>query len=74
VLDVEGWRKQKEEELKAMAKDLAKQVLESGKQLELEPMSSWQRRVVHMVIQETDGVFSESTGEDRDRHIVIKPG
>lgn len=73
ILDVEGWRKQKEEELKAMAKDLGKQVLESGKQLELEPMSSWQRRVIHMVIQDTEGLSSESIGEGRDRHIVITP-
>lgn len=72
VLDVEGWRKQKEEELKALAKDLGKQVLDSGKELELEPMSSWQRRVIHMVISETTGLSSESIGEGRDRHIVIK--
>ena len=73
ILDVVGWRKQKEEELKSRAADLAKQVLESGKQLELEPMSPWQRRVVHMVIQEISGLSSDSVGEGRDRHIVIKP-
>lgn len=72
ILDVAGWRKQKEEELKSRAKDLGKQVLELGKELELEPMSAWQRRVVHMVIQEMGGLSSESLGEGRDRHIVIK--
>lgn len=73
ILDVGGWRKQKEEELKSRAADLGKQVLESGKQLELEPMSPWQRRVVHMVLQDMGGLSSESMGEGRDRHIVIKP-
>lgn len=72
ILDVGGWRKQKEEELKSRATDLGKEVLESGKQLELEPMSAWQRRVVHMVLQEMGGLSSESIGEGRDRHIVIK--
>ncbi len=72
ILDVGGWRKDKEEELKAMAQSLGKQVLESGEPMELEPMSSWQRRVVHMVISETEGLSSESAGEGRDRHIVIK--
>lgn len=72
ILDVEGWRKQKEGELSESAKEWAKQVIESGKDLELEPMPAWQRRVVHMIIQETKGLLSESIGEGRDRHIVIK--
>lgn len=71
ILDVSGWRKQKEEELIARAKDLAKQIKEDGKEIELEPMSPWQRRVIHMVISETEGLSSESIGEGRDRHIVI---
>ena len=72
IVDVEGWRKQKEEELSQRAKEWGKQVLETKQDLELEPMSAWQRRVIHMVIQETEGLVSESTGEGRDRHIVIK--
>lgn len=72
LLDVSGWRKQKEEELVARSKEWANQVLETGKDLELEPMSSWQRRVVHMTISEIGGLTSESAGEGRDRHIVIK--
>ena len=72
ILDVGGWRKQKEEDLKGQAEAWGKQVVESGKDLELEPMSPWQRRIVHMVVQGTTGVESESVGEGRDRHIVIK--
>lgn len=72
VIDVAGWRKQKEEELKIRAAEHGRQVLETGKEVELEPMSAWQRRVVHMVIAETQGLSSESVGEGRDRHIVIK--
>lgn len=72
ILDVSGWRKQKEEELKNRAGEWAKQVQESGKELELEPMSSWQRRIVHMNVEEIEGLSTESVGEGRDRHIVIK--
>lgn len=72
ILDVASWRKQKMEELKTLATNCGKQVLETGQQLELEPMSAWQRRVIHMVIAEVDGLTSESIGEGRDRHIVIK--
>lgn len=72
ILDVSGWRKQKEEELIARSKQWGKEVLESGKELELEPLSAWQRRVVHMTISGIKGLLSESVGEGRDRHIVIK--
>ncbi len=72
VIDVEGWRKQKEEELASSAKSWGTRVLEDKKELELEPMSPWQRRIVHMVIAEMPGLVSESAGEGRDRHIVIK--
>ena len=72
ILDVSGWRKQKEEELMESAKEWGKQVLETGKDLVLEPMSSWQRRIVHMTISEMNGLESEGVGEGRDRYIVIK--
>ena len=72
ILDVEGWRKQKMEEILVRANEWGKQVLESGKEMEVEPQSSWQRRVVHTVISEMGGLTSESVGEGRDRHIVIK--
>lgn len=72
ILDVSGWRKQKEEDLKRQAEVWGKQVLETKEQVELEPQSPWQRRVVHMVIGEMEGVETESVGEGRDRHIIIK--
>jgi spoIIIJ-associated protein len=72
LVDVEGWRKQKEEELSNKAKGWIEEVKESGQDLELEPMSSWQRRIVHMAVQETEGVESESIGEGRERHLVIR--
>ncbi|OGE24883.1 hypothetical protein A3C26_02680 [Candidatus Daviesbacteria bacterium RIFCSPHIGHO2_02_FULL_39_12] len=72
ILDVSGWRKQKEEELKTRAAELVKQVKESGKELELEPMPAWQRRIIHMRVEEAEGLSTESVGEGRDRHIVIK--
>lgn len=73
VLDVSGWKKNKEEELMEDAKKWGKQVLETGKALELEPQSAWQRRIVHMVISEMQDLSTESVGEGRERHIVIKP-
>lgn len=73
VLDVVGWKKQKEEELAEKAKYWASQVIESKQEMQLEPMPSWQRRIIHMVISETDGVESESVGEGKQRHLIIRP-
>lgn len=72
VIDVENWKKQKEDELTSMAKSRAEEVLTGKKEIELEPLPAWQRRIVHMTVSEIKGVESESIGEGRDRHIVIK--
>lgn len=72
ILDVGGWRKQREEDLKRQAQIWGEQVLETKEEMELEPQSSWQRRIIHMIIGEMEGLSTESVGEGRDRHIVIK--
>jgi spoIIIJ-associated protein len=74
IIDVSGWRKNKSEDLTQRAVSWAEDVKETGKEMELEPMPAWQRRVVHMAIQDVEGVTTESVGEGRDRHLVIKPG
>lgn len=73
VIDVADWRKNKEGETERKARSWAQEVLDSGNQLELDPMPSWQRRVVHLVVEEIPGVTSESIGEGKERHLVIKP-
>lgn len=73
IVDVANWRKGKEEELAHKARMWAEKVIETKEEMTLDPMPSWQRRIVHMVIQETPGVDSESQGEGFDRHLVIKP-
>lgn len=72
IIDVSGWKKQKEEDLSLKVKGWIEQVLETKQPLELEPMPSWQRRIVHMIVGEAKGVESESLGEGRDRHVMIK--
>lgn len=73
VIDVAGWRKSKEGDLERRARQWAEEIKENGKSIELDPMPSWQRRIVHMVISEIPEVESESVGEGKDRHLVIKP-
>lgn len=73
IIDIASWKQSKEEELAHKARSWAQEVKDGGKELELEPMPSWQRRIIHMTIQETDGVESESIGEGLDRHLIIRP-
>lgn len=74
IVDVSAWRKSKEEELAHKARGWAEKVLETKEPMELLPMPSWQRRIVHITIEGTAGVKSESVGEGPDRHLVISPG
>lgn len=73
IIDVANWRKSKEEELAHKARMWAEKVIESKQPMELDPMPSWQRRIVHMTVENTEGVKSESAGEGRDRHLIISP-
>jgi spoIIIJ-associated protein len=71
-VDVAEYKKQRAQRLSAQAEDWMKQVKESGKPMELKPMSAADRRTIHKLAQEW-GVVSESSGEGRDRYIILKP-
>lgn len=72
-VDVADYKKQRAERLTETAQDWIKRVKETGEPLELKPMSPADRRTVHKAASEA-GLTTESTGEGRDRHIVLKPG
>ena len=72
-LDINNYRQGQDDVLKDMAKKLARQVSLTKKQIELEPMNSRHRRIIHTELALNADVFTESIGEGLDRHIVIKP-
>ena len=71
ILDVEGYRAKREETLERLAKKLAERVKESGKNMSLEPMSPYERRIIHTVLQSDDHVRTFSEGEEPYRKVVI---
>lgn len=73
MLDVSGHRKSRRDELSALAQRAAEQVLSSGEPNRLAPMNPFERKVVHDVVSATDGVISESEGEEPNRRVVILP-
>lgn len=72
-LDMNGMRMRSVEDLKEEAKQSAKKVRLYRKDMPLRPMSSFERRIVHMVLAEYPDIATESTGEGEHRRVVIKP-
>ena len=72
MLDVDGHRAQQRERLVALAETSIAEVKESGESVSLEPMSAFERKVVHDAVAAA-GLTSESEGAEPQRHVVILP-
>ena len=73
VIDVEGYRSRRERQLRQMARRMAEQVIKTGRRQVLEPMSSSERRIIHLELRDHPAVFTESTGEEPHRKVCIIP-
>lgn len=73
MLDIGGYRAARRNELSAVARNAVERVREHGRPVKLDPMSAFERKCVHDVINATDGVESESQGEEPNRRIVVRP-
>ena len=71
TLDIEGYRKKREETLRALARRMAAKALRNKRSVMLEPMSAYERRIIHSEIQNIEGVSTNSIGSDNNRKIVI---
>ena len=74
VLDIENYRAKREDTLKALARRQAAKVVASGRNYTLEPMSAYERRVIHSELQSFRGVHTFSVGTDSNRKVVIAYG
>lgn len=72
-VDVGGYRERRKQALTAFAQQVAAQVVAEGAAKRLEPMSSSDRKIVHDVLSEYDGVVTRSEGDDPRRCVVIAP-
>ena len=71
TVDVEGYRAKREETLRTLARRMAEKVLRNKRSVMLEPMSAYERRIIHSEIQGIEGVSTNSIGSDSNRKIVI---
>lgn len=71
LVDVEGYRSRRRESLIEYARSIAERAIERGTEIELEPMSAYERKIVHDTIAEVAGASSFSEGEEPNRKVVI---
>jgi spoIIIJ-associated protein len=73
LVDVAGYRQKRVAALQRFSEQVAADVMESGAERALEPMSPADRKVVHDSVNTIDGVVTRSEGEDPSRYVVISP-
>lgn len=71
-VDVSNYKQRKITRLENEVRKIAKDVIKTQEDIALDPMNSYQRRIIHTMIQNMEHVTTESIGEGSERHIVIK--
>lgn len=71
VIDVDGYRNQRKESLSSLARRMAQKAVERGAAVTLEPMSSYDRRIIHMALRDHDRVYTSSVGEGSNRRVRV---
>jgi spoIIIJ-associated protein len=72
LVDVEGYRARRRTSLAEYAKQIAERAKQRGTEIELEPMNSFERKIVHDAVAEVDGATSFSEGEEPTRKVVVR--
>ncbi|WP_018142874.1 Jag family protein [Alloscardovia criceti] len=70
IVDVDGYLKKKREKLVALALDAVQEVLDSGEPVDMRPMNSYERKIVHDIVRE-EGLRSRSHGVDPKRYVTV---
>jgi spoIIIJ-associated protein len=74
VVDAAGYRERRRATLETLADEIAEQVRESGRAEELEPMTSVERKIVHLRLKDAAGIATTSEGTEPNRYVVVLPG
>lgn len=72
-IDADGYKEKRQKALERLAKEVADEVEQSGKEKTLPPMAAADRRIIHMFLQENSKVTTYSTGEGKERRLVVAP-
>jgi spoIIIJ-associated protein len=73
TVDIEGYREKRREALKQLARRVAEKAVKYDRSFALEPMSAYERRIIHTEVQTIKGVSTYSVGTDAERKVIICP-
>ena len=73
TINIEKYREKREETLRKLAAKMAAKVKKTGKNVALEPMNAYERRIIHAEIQKIEGVSTNSVGTEGNRRVIIFP-
>lgn len=73
LLDVGEYKAKQQKNIEYIAKKTAREVARTKIEAKLDPMNSYERRIVHSILSDNDKVYTESVGEEPNRSVVIKP-
>ena len=73
ILDIGEYKQKREWNLERMAKQIAREVAKTRVEVKLDPMNSYERRIIHNTLTNNKKVYTESTGEEPNRFVVIRP-
>jgi len=73
VVDVEGYRKRRQQQIRYLARRMAEQAVKTGRRQILEPMPANERRIVHIELRDNQSVTTESVGEEPRRKVTVIP-
>ena len=73
ILDVNSYRHEKDASILVLAREMAQKALDEKRAVVLRPMSSYERRLVHLELSQNDQVKTESVGDGEDRRVSISP-
>ncbi len=72
ILDIENYRQKRQKSLEELAEKISKTVLRTGKSVTLEPMSAYERKIIHSKLQDNNKIQTYSIGENENRRVVIE--
>ena len=72
-LDIDGYKASRNQAIIDLANKTAEQAIKIERNIHLDPMNAYERRIVHTTLQDREDVTTESTGEGEKRHVVVKP-
>ena len=73
TIDINSYKEKREKSLESLARRIAREVATTKVEAKLDPMNSYERRIIHNALTNNKRVYTESEGEEPNRYVVIKP-